>query len=55
MKPSHIKTPRTLADATFVTGHARISIEQAERIAGRLLAAAIGVALTLVLVYGGRL
>ena len=57
MKPSHRTTPRTLADCTFVTGYSRIEhpdIPTGEVWAGRLLAVLIGVALTLVAVYGGQ-
>lgn len=55
MKPSHITTPRTLAECTFVYGYA--SIEPMayrnltrERLAGWLLAAAIGAGLAALLV-----
>lgn len=57
MKPSHLKTPRVLADCTFVTGYSRLEhpdIPTGEVWAGRLLAVVIGAALALVFVYGGR-
>ena len=55
MKPSHIRTPRVLADCTFVQGYSRIEqVTSHDRWAGRILAVVIGVALTLVFTYGGR-
>ena len=51
MKPSHLTTPRTLADCQFSTGYARV--ELARRSAGRVeiliavLAAAVCVAMLL--------
>lgn len=51
----NIRTPRTLADSTFETGYSAATfVSRRDRFAGYVLAAAIGVALTLVLVYGGR-
>ena len=51
MKPSHIQTPRTLADCTFTTGYSTArrerAIRWAEAIAGVAVFAAIGVLLGL--------
>jgi hypothetical protein len=54
MKPSHLQTPRNLADCTFVTGHSTMHKSETtlETIAGYLLAIAIGVALATILFYG---
>lgn len=38
------RTPRTLAESSFVTGYQSAHISRADRIAGRLLAIAIGLA-----------
>lgn len=55
MKPSHITTPRTLADCTFPTGY--VSVQPMayreptwERVAGYVLAFAIGCGLAALLV-----
>ena len=37
------RTPRTLADSSFTTGYQRAHIPQTDRIAGWLLAIAIGI------------
>lgn len=37
------RTPRTLAESSFVTGYQRAHIPQTDRIAGWLLAIAIGI------------
>lgn len=57
MKPSHIQTPRTLADCTFVQGYTEVKpmayrMESWETWAGYLLAFGIGVALATVLFLG---
>jgi len=54
MKPSHLQTPRTLADCTFVTGHSTMHNEQSlwEIFAGYLLAIAIGIGFATLLFYG---
>ncbi len=53
MKPSHITTPRTIAECTWVTGYTRANVPTGDRIAGFVLAVFIGVSVTLVAVYGG--
>lgn len=57
MKPSHIQTPRTLADCTFTQGYATKHFSPHaeplwEVIAGYVLATAIGVGLAAVLFFG---
>ena len=54
MKPSHTQTPRTLADCTFVTGYSNLHDKEPlwEKVAGFMLAIAIGVALASVLFFG---
>jgi hypothetical protein len=54
MKPSHLQTPRTLADCTFVTGHSTMHSETPlwETLAGYLLAIAIGIGFATLLFYG---
>lgn len=57
MKPSHLSTPRQLADCTFVQGFESVRPMAYreptwEIIAGYLLAAAIGVGLATVLFFG---
>ena len=55
MKPSHITTPRNLADCTFTYGYASVRPmayrePKWEKVAGYMLAAAIGVSLAVLLV-----
>ena len=55
MKPSHITTPRTLADCTFTYGYASVRpmayrVLTRELVAGWLLATAIGVGFAALLV-----
>lgn len=55
MKPSHLTTPRTLADCTFTYGYASVRpmayrVPRWEVWAGYALAAAIGVGLAVLLV-----
>lgn len=51
----NIRTPRTLADSSFETGYSAVSFpNRRDRIAGYVLAAVIGVTMTLVVMYGGR-
>lgn len=55
MKPSHTQTPRTLADCTFTQGYTNIypmahREPTWERVAGYVLAVAIGVGLAALLV-----
>ena len=45
------RTPRTLAECQWVSGYARAHIPQSDRIAGRLLAIAIGLASGAMLVH----
>ena len=45
------RTPRTLADSSFTTGYKSAHIPQTDRIAGRLLAIAIGLASGAMLVH----
>lgn len=57
MKPSHTQTPRTLADCTFTQGYTSVHPMAHreptwERVAGYVLAIAIGVALATVLFMG---
>lgn len=51
----NIRTPRTLADASFETGHPIARTCGSTRWADWLLAVAIGAAIGAVLAYGGRL
>lgn len=55
MKPSHMQTPRTLADCTFVQGYATLDpmgyrVESWEEWAGYALAFVIGAGLAALLV-----
>ena len=53
MKPSHLQTPRTLNEGNWTPDYRTISREATwERVAGYLLAIAIGVVLAGVLVIG---
>lgn len=54
MKPSHTQTPRTRSECHFTTGYESHSLREPlwEKVAGYLLAAAIGVGLAAVLVIG---
>lgn len=49
------RTPRTLSECVFVTGYTSASLHRPSRWAGWWLAVAIGIALALVLAYGGQL
>lgn len=49
----NITTPRTLAEAQFVTGYSSASIERRSSLSSVLLATVIGVALACAIVYGG--
>ena len=49
------RTPRTLAECQWISGYTQAHLHEitaTERIAGRLLAVAIGIAIGLVLMYG---
>lgn len=48
------RTPRTLSECQFVTGYSSASPSPQGRWSGWWLAVAIGIALALVLAYGGR-
>ena len=50
MKPSHLQTPRTLAECTFEVGYSTARVPQYESVAGFLLAIAIGVGMACLLV-----
>jgi len=55
MKPSHITTPRTLADCTFTYGYTSVRpmayrVPRWESVAGYLLAIGIGLSLAILLV-----
>lgn len=57
MKPSHLQTPRTLADCNFTQGYSSIypmahREPTWERVAGYVLAIAIGMAMAYLLVKG---
>ncbi len=57
MKPSHITTPRTLADCTFTYGYTSVRpmahrVPKWEPVAGVALATVIGVGLAAVLFFG---
>lgn len=50
MKPSHLTTPRSLADCTFTTGYSSASVSRRERAADVALAAVLGVGIAFLLV-----
>lgn len=52
MKPSHLKTPRTMNEGVWMSGYQRGSVvtSRAEDVAGMLLAVAIGIGLAALLV-----
>lgn len=54
MKDSHLKTPRTLDECQFTIGYQSLQDKEplSERIAGYVLATAIGVGLAAALFYG---
>lgn len=54
MKPSHTQTPRQLADCTFVQGFSTATQAEPtwEKVAGYVLAFAIGISLATLLFYG---
>lgn len=57
MKPSHITTPRTLAECTFIQGYSSVQpmayrAAKWEEVAGYALAALIGFSLAAILFYG---
>jgi hypothetical protein len=54
MKPSHTQTPRTLSDCSFVTGYSAIHASEPlwEKVAGYILAIAIGVIFATILFFG---
>ena len=52
MKPSHLQTPRTLAECTFTTGYSSVQEPAWETVAGYILAIAIGTGLAVMLVWG---
>ena len=53
MKPSHLQTPRTLNEGNWTSGYRSIEREPTwERVAGYLLAIAIGCILASILVIG---
>lgn len=56
MKQSHLSTPRTLDECHFTHGYTSVGPQRSEpaweRVAGYVLAVAIGTALAVALVYG---
>lgn len=51
MKPSHLTTPRTLAECQWTSGYPQAPISRRDRIGGVLLAVAMGVAAAALLVW----